>query len=140
MIAGEQIAEQALTWLDTPFQHQGRRKGVGVDCIGLVFGVARELGIWPAAFNFTAYGRSPLDGVLEREIAARCTPLASPEVGALGLFRWFGEPQHIAIFLPDNRMVHAYSNAKMVVSHGMDAKWRKRLVSSWQLRQEPTHG
>lgn len=132
---GEQIAGQALTWLGTPFQHQGRLKGVGVDCIGLVFGVARELAIWPAEFNFTAYGRSPVDGVLEREIAKRCDPVSEPEVGGLGLFRWFGEPQHIAIFLPDTRIVHSYHGARMVVSHGIDAKWRKRLVSCWRLRQ-----
>ncbi len=28
-------------WLGTPYRHQGRRKGVGCDCLGLVLGVWR---------------------------------------------------------------------------------------------------
>ena len=34
----DSIVAEARTWLDTPYLHQGRRKGHGVDCLGLVIG------------------------------------------------------------------------------------------------------
>ena len=44
-IARKRIVEVAKTWLKTPYQHQGRRKGRGIDCIGLVWGIGAELGV-----------------------------------------------------------------------------------------------
>ena len=37
------IIETALSWVDTPYQHQASLKGVGSDCLGLIRGVWREL-------------------------------------------------------------------------------------------------
>jgi hypothetical protein len=34
------IVEEALSWVKTPFEHQGRLKGVGVDCVNFVAEVA----------------------------------------------------------------------------------------------------
>jgi len=39
----EQIIAEARSWLGTPIHHQGRLKGVGVDCIGFVSGVFQNL-------------------------------------------------------------------------------------------------
>jgi len=39
----ELIIETALTWLDTPYQHQASVKGAGCDCLGLIRGVWRAL-------------------------------------------------------------------------------------------------
>ena len=36
------IVTEARTWVRTPYHHQARLKGVGVDCAGLVIGVARR--------------------------------------------------------------------------------------------------
>lgn len=49
----------ARTWIETPYQHQARLKGVGVDCAGLIIGVARELGIVTADFDVQGYARQP---------------------------------------------------------------------------------
>jgi len=43
-----EIVNEVRTWLDTPFQHQGRLKGVACDCIGLIVGVNKK-------FNITDY-------------------------------------------------------------------------------------
>jgi NlpC/P60 family putative phage cell wall peptidase len=37
------VVAEALTWLGTPYRHQGSRKGVGCDCLGLVLGVWRAI-------------------------------------------------------------------------------------------------
>lgn len=40
----EAVAE-AMTWLGTPYHHQGRVKGVGVDCATLLCEVYKEVGL-----------------------------------------------------------------------------------------------
>jgi cell wall-associated NlpC family hydrolase len=44
MTLAERIVAEAETWLNTPFRHQGRLKGQGVDCVGFISEVAREAG------------------------------------------------------------------------------------------------
>lgn len=46
--ANAAVLAEAETWLGTPYRHQGSRKGVGCDCLGLVRGIWRAL-----------YGREP---------------------------------------------------------------------------------
>jgi NlpC/P60 family putative phage cell wall peptidase len=44
MTRGEMVAAEARQWIETPFAWQQSVKGVGCDCKGLLWGVARELG------------------------------------------------------------------------------------------------
>ena len=60
------IIAAARTWLGTPWRHQGRLKGVAVDCGGLILGVDKELGLLD--FDTRAYGRIP-DG---QQLRALC--------------------------------------------------------------------
>ncbi len=57
------VMEIARSWVGTKFHHQGRRKNVGVDCIGLIVGVAQELGL--NVEDKTDYAREPKDGELK---------------------------------------------------------------------------
>ena len=59
MTTHAEVIACARSYLGTPFHHQARLKGVGVDCIGLVIGVARELSLVPPDFDITAYPRIP---------------------------------------------------------------------------------
>ena len=54
MTEGVDVMRSARSWLGTPYRHQGARKGVGCDCLGLVRGVWRgnerhSLKVRPAA-------------------------------------------------------------------------------------------
>jgi len=62
MIQRAQVVTCARTWIDTPYQHQARLRTVGVDCAGLVIGVARQLGIVAEDFDVQGYSPQP-DGV-----------------------------------------------------------------------------
>lgn len=44
-LTGKHLIETARTYLGTPTVHQGRLKGAGVDCIGLVVCAAKEAGV-----------------------------------------------------------------------------------------------
>jgi cell wall-associated NlpC family hydrolase len=59
MVGRQQVVAAARSWVDTPFHHQARVKHVGVDCIGLVIGVARELSLVPADFDVRGYPETP---------------------------------------------------------------------------------
>ncbi|MGB0749047.1 MAG: C40 family peptidase [Magnetospiraceae bacterium] len=113
----QQIVALARDWIGTPFQHQGRLKGVGVDCAGLVIGVTRELGLAPE--DRPTYGHAPdryvLGEMLDRQARLKGRDGACAEPGDLLLF-WVSDrryPQHLGIATGrqngDLMMVHAYA-------------------------------
>src|ERR1044071_5635711 len=46
-VRAQDIVEEALSWVGTPFAHQQRIKGAGVDCVNFVAEVARATGATP---------------------------------------------------------------------------------------------
>lgn len=53
------VVRAARDWIGTPYIHQHRAKRHGVDCVGLVIGVARELGLVAPDFDVTGYAATP---------------------------------------------------------------------------------
>jgi len=148
----QQIVDEARTWLGTPFHHQGRLKGVGADCAGIVDGVAR-------AFGFSGnvpvnYGRQPdckaMKAVLDEHMDP--IPVAEATLADVLWFAFDGDPQHVGIITdlagasisdaapggdtPCGRfgILHSYAQAKKCVEHGMDDVWRKRIRGAWRFR------
>ena len=117
-----QVVAQARTWLDTPFHHQARVKGLGVDCAGLVIGVARELDLVAPDFDVSAYPRTP-DGT---SLMAYCRehmvelPAGAAKVpGQVVVVRFDLDPQHMGI-LGDYRhgglsIIHAAARSGRVI-------------------------
>ncbi|PIR33975.1 MAG: peptidase P60 [Alphaproteobacteria bacterium CG11_big_fil_rev_8_21_14_0_20_44_7] len=129
----DKIVEAARGWLGTKFHHQGRMKNVGVDCIGLIVGVAKELGI--AVEDRNDYAREPRNGELEKALGAN---LSECEIahGAVALFRIEKEPQHVGIISKYKNglgLIHAYAQTRKVVEHSFDECWQKRLVKTFSL-------
>ncbi len=139
MIKRAQVAAEARTWLGTPWQHQARLKGVGCDCVGLVIGVARDLGVVDADFNVDGYKRIP-DGVtLMTQCHAHMTRIdaASIDVGDVLLMRFNGNPQHLAIVGDYAHgglsIIHAYALSRAVVEHALSDQWRQHVVCAYKL-------
>lgn len=132
MIERGEIVRQARTWLGTPFHHQGRLKGVGVDCAGLVICVAWELGI--AGHDITGYGRRPDSRELERLCREQMVEVKLSEArpGDVYLLEVDKAPQHLA-FATDVGLLHSYAPARRVVEHRMDADWAARRVAAFSL-------
>lgn len=96
-----EVVQAALGWLGTPYHHQARVKGVGVDCIGLVIGVARELALVPPEFDVGAYPRVPGAGQLmaharEHMVEIERAAMQAGDVVALAFER---DPQHFGILV-----------------------------------------
>lgn len=127
MIADD-IVSAARQLIDTPFVHQGRLPGIGLDCAGLAIATATALGL-PVA-DRTDYGRNPSGGLLEAALDAQpCLRriLSAPQPGDILLMRFAGDPQHLAI-LAGATMIHAWSTVGKVCEHDFDAAWQRRVV------------
>ena len=132
----KEIVTVAREYLDTPFHHQGRVKGVGVDCIGLLVGVAKDLG-WKI-HDCPAYSCRP-DGItVVKELSQGLDKITASEatIGDILLF-WISKktrhPQHVAI-KTDIGMIHTYAGAERVIEHNLNDYWISRIHSCWRYR------
>ena len=132
MTTAADILAEARTWLGTPFHHQGRLKGVGADCLGLVVGVGRALGLSQA--DGTGYPRQPDGTALLAGLDAAYVrlPLGRQKPGDILVFRIRREPQHLALLTASSGMIHVHAAVGRVVETRLDAGWVARLVAAYR--------
>lgn len=125
------IIALAREQLGTPFRHQGRLPGKYLDCAGLVFYVAGQIG---AAYeDLPGYSRIPHDGLMESVLDKQpcLTEVFDKQPGDILLMRITRDPQHVAIYTGDT-IIHSYSEVCKVVEHRLDEVWEKRIVSIYR--------
>jgi hypothetical protein len=142
----EFIAE-CRTWIGTPFGHQGRTKGLFVDCIGAPQESAKALGLLPADFDFRRYGMLPVPAQMEKgldELLERVPPGQEKP----GDIAWMsdlyigGAPRHLAVLSELGTIIHAHSRAGSVEHSGtgkvveqrLTPEFRGRIVRFYRLR------
>lgn len=137
-VTREQVVAEARTWLGTPFQHQGRIKGRGVDCIGFPWGVAKELNLLqnidldsPGVKPYLGYGKAPVPSKFLGALNEHLVQIEFSEVlmADLILFRGKLYPNHLAI-VTDYGVIHSSAERGKVVEHRIDDKLKlKRLYA-----------
>ena len=135
----EKLVAAARTWKGTRFQHQGRLKQVGVDCVGFIAEVAREAGIQvriPSDYKPHEDGNLML-ALLEHHMEL-VDSMRPGDVIALSdeALKDLNVPRHLA-FVSEIRprttlIVHASQFG--VREHRMDGHWLKRIHSIWRLK------
>ena len=128
----QQIVAAARECLDTPFQHQGRIKGLFMDCAGLIIYPAHCCGL--SDFDIIDYSPVPdgttmgriLDEHLER------IPFSEKRLADVFWMAFEKQPQHLAIItqLEPLYIIHADTYASgggRVVEHRLDSVWQKRI-------------
>lgn len=131
------IVERARVYLHTPYQHQGRKLGVGVDCAGLLVCVAKDLQLG-TGLDVPVYGRNPQTQALQAVLAqeAHLVQDTSPWLpGQICLIRFAQDPQHLAVVGDiDGQLtiIHAYSTAGAVVEHRLADVWRSKVVARYE--------
>lgn len=120
----------------TPFVHQGRQPGVGLDCAGLLKVALCAIGRAP--LDRTDYGRIPHGGELEAMLDAQPllvrVPINEMRAADILLMRFKADPQHLAL-LAGETIIHAYEDAGKVVEHRLDTRWRARIVRVYRLKE-----
>lgn len=145
MVKRADIVSAARGYLGTPFHHQGRAKGAGVDCIGLLVCSARDAGL--DVIDRADYPRQPIPAELEAGLAANMDRIGVDEARAGDVLVFWcidpatlppekrGEtPQHVGFVTPDG-MLHSWSGGRQrVQEHGITQGWRSRIHSAWRFR------
>jgi cell wall-associated NlpC family hydrolase len=142
MTLGKLVAAEAVTWVDTPFKWGQSLKGCGCDCKGLVAGVARELNL-PEADSFYAtfanyrVDRAPPASLLIEGMASLFDRVLIMQIGDVLLLNHGTHPGHMAIYIGNDRVVHAYPSTKAKVQErDLDVLlYRYPLHSVWRWRQ-----
>jgi NlpC/P60 family putative phage cell wall peptidase len=146
MVKRAQIVAEAKSWLKTPYHHQASRKGVGVDCIGLIRGVARNCGLddpfeTGAAHKYFGYSQMPNPALLLEACTLYLQPIAIKDI-ALGdvlLFnfadRGVKDPQHFGILTQEEPPYVIHSLAPhCVLEHRINEVWQGRIMAAFTLR------
>jgi NlpC/P60 family putative phage cell wall peptidase len=134
------VVAEAMSWIGTPYLHQGSVKGVGCDCLGLIRGVWRAVyGEEPEAAPGYTPDWAEANGA-ETLAEAAAVHMASVAVGDAGpgdvlLFRWRANlpAKHIAILVLGGkgsappRFVHAQQGAAVSLAT-LTPWWRRRAA------------
>jgi len=138
---GLEIVEEARSWLDTKYQHQGRLKKTdthkgGADCAGFVIGVAKKFEY--ECPEFTNYRPSPDKDLFRQTVDQYLQKIDIKDVkmGDLLIFGFDGEAQHIAIITHTHpmRIIHSYAAARKVVEHNVDTYWASKIKGAYRFK------
>lgn len=124
----QDIVTEARTWLGTRWVHQGRSRA-GIDCAGLLIRVSNDLGLKVA--DKQGYKRTP-DGLSFLDhIRTQSDFVATPEPGAIAIFRERHLPCHVGIFSERHGatyFIHSYMNLGRVIEEPFAHHWVSNLV------------
>lgn len=142
------VISQARKYLSTPFIHQGRVMGVGVDCVGLVLCVADDLGLNDihglplGRHDYPDYDRQPDNHTVQAKCIDRLVRVLNTAVvpGDIVNVKMPDSPCHTGIVTAVNAdgsltLIHAYNTGRpdaCVVEHRLDHAWRRRIAASFR--------
>jgi NlpC/P60 family putative phage cell wall peptidase len=143
---GELIVAEALTWVGTPYRHQGSQRGVGCDCLGLVRGVwlsiygreAERPGPYAPDWAEANGGDALLDAARRHCREKACVDM---QPGDLLVFRWRADApaKHAGILVAANRFIHAYQGHAVLVS-ALAPQWARRIAGVFEFPSSLTQG
>jgi cell wall-associated NlpC family hydrolase len=133
----------------TPFQHQGRHRGIGLDCSGLLLYVAKKLSLKDTSGkpfeldDYPDYSAQPLDEQLHHECEKRLITRTDEIIPGDVVTLRFPPDRKV----PDLKqfpithggivssvqgelgLIHGYSGGNQkLVEHRMDAAWLRRIA------------
>lgn len=141
MTSRADVIAAARSWEGVAWRHQGRSREGGIDCVGLIIMVARDLGL--SGYNDIPYGRRPNpQQFMDRLKVGGAIPSSLPQMkaGDMVILRDYA-PVHCGIigYLDgDETVIHSHQPRKRVIEDGLDAtplgvpSWRTRIVSVFQ--------
>lgn len=100
MATRAEIVATARSFIGTPFHHQGRLPGVGLDCAGVPIVISWRHGIKPMDFDVTGYARAPDGSALKAYCDEHMVQISLEQLqpADVVLVRWRnGPPQHLGL-------------------------------------------
>lgn len=139
----QRIVEEAETWIGTRFQHQGRIKGLGVDCVNFITEVARDAGVKdleiPQDYKPHEDGAVMLKLLNEHMSLVPTEEMQKGDVLALcdEALQMPDVPRHL-VFVQEitpktTFIIHASQYG--VRRHRMNLHWHSRVHSVWRIKE-----
>ena len=126
----------AKSWLGTPYHHQGRVKGAGVDCGTLILEVYAEAGlvphIDPGNYAYRWFLHNSKDFFLEI-VDLYAKPTDAPEAGDVLLYRQGRAVSHGAIILNYPEIIHCIEGKGVSKGNAETPELKKRYWGAFTL-------
>lgn len=126
MVCRTDIVTAARELVGTPFHHQARLPGVGVDCVGVLILIARRFGLVAPEYDFTGYPRVPDGRSLLHELDARLVRANGMSCAAIGdvvVMSIDRDPQHVGV-LGD------YAGGRLSLIHASSVATPPRVIET----------
>ena len=128
------IITQAHSWLGTPFKHQGRVKGKGCDCLGLLMGLRFKTKNGDALKKFDQinYPKLLTSNILLETLGSLFIRSKKMKPGDIILIRINNWPQHLALVVeidPKIIIIHSYLQARKVVKQHLPEEWKSNIMA-----------
>ena len=139
MTTRQDVIKETREWIGTRYKHLGRVKGVSVDCVGLIIGVGRALGL--SGFDTADYSQLPDPVVMKKHLDNELIriELSEAQPGDILWIKWIQSPQHVAIISGrddegNQKMIHAYAEIRRCAEHAISELWRQRVVAAYKYK------
>lgn len=132
MTTASDIIEVARSYVGVRYRHQGRDRITGLDCIGLVILIAKDLDLIPFHFERKDYGRLPNTTELEDKLDEYC--VRSDRIpGVIVGFRWTpgGLLAHAGVYTGSS-LIHSNQRVAGVVEQRFSSSWARRSTGAWR--------
>lgn len=143
------IVRAARALVGAPYHHQGRDPRLGIDCVGLLIAVAREVGAeWHDLEGYSGDGRITADGkgrsLLRSELESSLDEVVDIREARDGdiLCFWISRelvPHHVGIRIGAG-MIHAAAETERgrgrVIERSRLGAWARHIDSVWRFRPD----
>lgn len=133
----ERVLAEAKTWDGTPWHHQGRIKGVGVDCAMFLCEVFERAGLVPH-IDPRPY---PADWHFHRDeerflgwVAVYGEEVAQPEPGDVAVFKFGRCFSHGAIVLDWPNVIHSYTHVGVREQSANEGRLAGRDIKFYRIK------
>jgi cell wall-associated NlpC family hydrolase len=118
--------EIARSCIGTPFHHQGRKPGVGLDCIGLLVVAGKHLPLVDCeSYPTEPDGKTLMYWLVEKNRFVQ----VEKRPGSLLVFAYAkeGVPQHVGVWT-GSTIIHTSYKMRKVIENRMDDFWEKKFL------------
>lgn len=134
----DKLVRIGLKWIDTPWDHNQRSIGIGVDCIRLLDEIGKEAGLTieplPEHYNKTPQGNSFQD-YLDRNFDLIGKTIEAVQKGKILLFQLRGIYTHVGIATSTETFLHANSDVGRVMVQPLNGKFERVLSGVYEVRR-----
>lgn len=133
------VVLEAWEWIGTPYHHQARLKGIGVDCAQLVAGVAENVFPRLKPINTPAYSvewhmHNREEKMCDLIESFKCERIELTDMipGDILTFKFGRVQSHMGILVNDGQFIHARLDVGKVVLNQLSGMWLEHLGRAYK--------